>query len=86
MEGRDETYQALKLTYEFRNFFHPFVGELLDELNRASLNGMPTRKFLPRHSFATTSSRIRKLPGNTVRVRSRSKEVIDLTKRALTAN
>ena len=26
--------------YEFENFFHPYVGELLSRLNRTSLSGM----------------------------------------------
>jgi len=73
-----ETYQALKLTYEFRNFFHPFVGELLDELNRASLNGMLDPKFLQtliRDDFFTYYE---KLPGNTVAFEADPKKVIDL--------
>jgi hypothetical protein len=36
VRGHWETY----LTYTFRNFFHPFVGELISKLNKESLPGM----------------------------------------------
>ena len=29
-----------QFTYKFENFFHPFVGELIEKLNKASLSGM----------------------------------------------
>lgn len=32
--------QDIEFTYTFRNFFHPFVGELVEKLNRESLSGM----------------------------------------------
>lgn len=34
------TFTTLKFHYTFRNFFHPFVGELIAKLNRDSLPGM----------------------------------------------
>lgn len=34
-----------KFTYTFENFFHPFVGELIKQLNRESLPGMLDPKF-----------------------------------------
>jgi receptor-binding and translocation channel-forming TcA subunit of Tc toxin len=33
-------YDDIRFTYEFQNFFHPYVGELIGELNRHSLAGM----------------------------------------------
>ncbi len=35
-----------KFTYEFANFFHPFVGELIKKLNQVSIPGMLDPKFL----------------------------------------
>lgn len=32
--------QESEVTYSFENFFHPFVGELIEELNKESLPGM----------------------------------------------
>jgi Tc toxin complex TcA C-terminal TcB-binding domain len=32
--------QDTKFTYTFENFFHPFVGELIEKLNRESLSGL----------------------------------------------
>jgi hypothetical protein len=32
--------QDVKFTYTFENFFHPFVGELIEKLNRESLSGL----------------------------------------------
>ncbi len=32
--------QESEFTYTFENFFHPFVGELIEELNKGSLPGM----------------------------------------------
>ncbi|HEY0377592.1 MAG TPA: hypothetical protein VGC87_11770 [Pyrinomonadaceae bacterium] len=34
------THWDTRFEYTFRNFFHPFVGELISKLNRASLPGM----------------------------------------------
>src|SRR5262245_29495773 len=32
--------QDTQFTYAFENFFHPFVGELIEKLNREGLEGM----------------------------------------------
>jgi hypothetical protein len=32
--------QETQFTYSFENFFHPFVGELIDKLNKESLSGL----------------------------------------------
>jgi hypothetical protein len=37
--------QDTKFTYKFENFFHPFVGELIEQLNRKSLPGLLDPKF-----------------------------------------
>jgi hypothetical protein len=37
-----------KFTYTFENFFHPFVGELIQQLNKESLPGMLDPVFLDR--------------------------------------
>lgn len=34
-----------KFTYKFENFFHPYVGRLVEELNKESLSGMLDPKF-----------------------------------------
>jgi hypothetical protein len=38
--------QDIEFTYTFENFFHPFVGELIQKLNRESLPEMLDPKFL----------------------------------------
>jgi hypothetical protein len=44
-----------KFTYDFRNFFHPYVGELLEALNKRSLEGMldPATQSLAEDFFAS---------------------------------
>ncbi|MFD7936580.1 hypothetical protein ACFV4T_18945 [Streptomyces sp. NPDC059755] len=39
------TTQDTQFTYAFENFFHPFVGELIDRLNRKSLAGLLDPNF-----------------------------------------
>jgi hypothetical protein len=34
-----------KLTYNFRNHFHPFIGELLEQLNKKSIDGLLDADF-----------------------------------------
>jgi hypothetical protein len=36
---------ASEYTYTFENFFHPFVGELIEQLNKASIPGMLDPEF-----------------------------------------
>ena len=36
---------ASEYTYTFENFFHPFVGELIEQLNKASIPGMLDPRF-----------------------------------------
>src|SRR4051812_15749666 len=38
--GRYESYQDTEFTYTFENFFHPYVGELIQQLNTKSLAGL----------------------------------------------
>ncbi len=37
--------QDIEFTYSFENFFHPFVGELIEQLNRRSLAGLLDPNF-----------------------------------------
>lgn len=37
--------QDTRFTYTFENFFHPFVGELIEKLNKESLSGMLDPNF-----------------------------------------
>jgi hypothetical protein len=37
--------QDTEFTYTFKNFFHPFVGELIEKLNKESLSGMMDSNF-----------------------------------------
>src|ERR687886_1596102 len=37
--------QDTEFTYTFENFFHPFVGELIEQLNKESLRGMLDPNF-----------------------------------------
>jgi len=71
--------QDTEFTYTFENFFHPFVGELIAQLNRNSLPGMldpnflqglnasPTAKFFDTFYTALTS--------DVVKVKSSAKEI-----------
>ncbi len=38
--GQITSQQYTEFTYTFENFFHPFVGELIQQLNKKSLTGM----------------------------------------------
>src|SRR5438552_2965154 len=38
-------HDDIKFTYQFQNFFHPFVGELIGHLNRFSLTGLLDANF-----------------------------------------
>lgn len=38
-------HNDIEFTYEFQNFFHPFVGELIGRLNRFSLTGLLDANF-----------------------------------------
>lgn len=44
--GREKYEQVSEFTYTFENFFHPFVGELIEALNTESLPGMLDPVFL----------------------------------------
>jgi hypothetical protein len=37
--------QDIEFTYTFENFFHPFVGELIQKLNQDSLPGLLDPKY-----------------------------------------
>ncbi|HHM12582.1 MAG TPA: hypothetical protein ENJ16_03450, partial [Planctomycetaceae bacterium] len=37
--------QKHNFTYDFENFFHPFVGELIEKLNKEALSGMLDPQF-----------------------------------------
>jgi hypothetical protein len=43
--GRWTTKQDTEFTYSFENFFHPYVGALIEKLNRSSLSGMLDPNF-----------------------------------------
>jgi hypothetical protein len=55
--------QAPQYTYTFKNFFHPFIGELLKKLNNASVAGMLDPDFLSTLSQRYTSDDYLVLPG-----------------------
>jgi hypothetical protein len=40
------THPDIKFTYDFQNFFHPFLGELIARLNQQGLTGVMDPKFL----------------------------------------
>jgi hypothetical protein len=44
-EYRNNYHDEYKIAYDFDNFFHPFVGELIEKLNKESLVGMLDPKF-----------------------------------------
>lgn len=61
--GRVSYRQATEFTYTFENFFHPFVGELIEQLNKESLPGMLDPTF--QHNLETTFfSEFYKAPSN----------------------
>ncbi len=47
---------AEKFSYEFENFFHPFVGNLIQQLNQTSVAGMLDPAFLSTLQYAYTSA------------------------------
>jgi hypothetical protein len=46
-----------RFTYTFRNFFHPFVGELISKLNQDSLAKMLDPVFLDGLDASTADTR-----------------------------
>lgn len=43
--GYNTPSQDIQFTYTFENFFHPFVGELIEKLNKESLSGLLDPNF-----------------------------------------
>ncbi|MGH8608505.1 MAG: hypothetical protein ACREX9_14170 [Gammaproteobacteria bacterium] len=43
--GYNTQRQDTQFTYTFENFFHPFVGELVEKLNKQSLAGLLDAKY-----------------------------------------
>jgi Tc toxin complex TcA C-terminal TcB-binding domain len=43
---RPQPTTAKQLAFEFQNFFHPFVGQLIGQLNQTSISGMLDPSFL----------------------------------------
>ena len=50
------TYTVAEMTYDFQNFFHPFVGKLIRQLNLTSVSGMLDSDFLATCYHAYTSA------------------------------
>ncbi len=67
--------QDTEFTYTFENFFHPFVGELIELLNKESLPGLldPDNHKKLEESFFDTFYTL--LPSNTVKINSFPKEI-----------
>ena len=49
-------WQIDEFTYTFENFFHPFVGQLIQQLNKTSIAGMLDPDFLATLDVPYTSS------------------------------
>ena len=81
--------QDTEFTYTFENFFHPFVGELITQLNRNSLPGMLDPNFLqglnesPAATFFDTFYTT--LTSDVVKIKSSAKQ-IDLSEGGPYAN
>lgn len=45
LEGLTTSHPDIQFTYTFENFFHPYVGELIQNLNKKSLAGLLDPKF-----------------------------------------
>jgi hypothetical protein len=72
------TTQDTEFTYSFENFFHPYVGALIEKLNRSSLSGMLDPNF---HASLTTEffdSFYKELTSDLVKIKHQPKD-IDLT-------
>src|SRR6266446_4704229 len=72
------TAEDTEFTYTFKNFFHPYVGELIQQLNRKSLPGMLNPDFhkgLERPFFADFYNA---LSGDLVKFTEFPKKNIDL--------
>jgi hypothetical protein len=62
-------------TYTFENFFHPFVGELVQKLNRGSLSGMLDPGFHKGLAKNFFTDWYKVLPSRTVKVEHFPKEI-----------
>jgi len=60
------TYTVQEISYDFQNFFHPFVGALIKQLNLTSVSGMLDTDFLATCYRAYTSSDYVRNPALTV--------------------
>ena len=66
---------AARFTYTFENFFHPFVGALIEQLNRNSLEGLLDPKFHQGLATEFFDSFYKALPTNLVSINSFPKEI-----------
>jgi hypothetical protein len=64
-----------EFTYKFENFFHPFVGELIKELNQVSLPGMLDAKFHEKLKEVFFETSYPAISGKAVEVLSFPKEI-----------
>src|SRR5215213_4561546 len=72
----DAYNQETEFTYKFQNFFHPYVGELTEQLNKKSLAGLLDPKYhhsLTEDFFAQYYTALSN--NNTVRLESFPKEI-----------
>src|SRR5262245_13206139 len=64
-----------QFSYDFRNFFHPFVGELITKLNKDSLLGMFDAKFHAELVTPFFDTLYQPKQNDLVQVESRPKEI-----------
>jgi Tc toxin complex TcA C-terminal TcB-binding domain len=67
-----------KFSYDFQNFFHPFVASLIKQLNQTSVAGMLDPGFLATLHYAYTTGDYTPLNSNTVSV-TLEDEVVDVS-------
>jgi hypothetical protein len=67
--------QEPEYTYTFENFFHPFVGELIEKLNKGSLKDMLDPKFQQNLATNFFSSFYGLQPSNQVKINFFPKEI-----------
>lgn len=67
--------QDTEFTYTFENFFHPYVGELIEKLNKQSLRGMLDPQFHQSLSIEFFDSFYTRLASDVVKLNTFPKEI-----------
>src|SRR6266404_3680525 len=70
-----EVRQDTEFTYTFENFFHPYVGNLIDKLNKSSLSGFLDPNFHQSLDVAFFTNYYKLLADSNVKVQYTNKRI-----------